>query len=131
MYQFEFAELMFDAPLDMCVDIPVSYQLEDVRFDVTEYGNLQPTCILYNDSSDPDPTSFITLPNIDVLFKKRLLIGDIVDHDLNLLERPADASPVAIPKCCKRCGYMLSITLQRKLIVKCLYCQNNSHHPDH
>lgn len=131
MYQFELAELMFDAPLDKYVDIPVSYQLEDVRFDITEYGNLQPTCILYNDSSDPDPTTFITLPNIDVLFKKNLLIGDIVDFELNVIERPKDASPVPIPRCCKRCGFKLSINLQRKLIIKCLYCRNNSHHPDH
>lgn len=122
------ADFMFDAPLDKYVDIPVTYQLEDVTFSVTPYGNLQPTCILYNDSSDPDPTSFVTLPNIDVLFRKRLLIGDIVDHELNLLERPHDASPVVIPKCCRRCGFMLDITHRRKLIIKCLFCQRTNEH---
>jgi len=123
MIDFLLADFMFDAPLDKYVDTAITYQLEDIRFDVTEYGNLQPTCILYNDSTDPDPTTFVQLPNIDVLFKKRLLIGDIVDHDLNLITRPEDASPVPIPRCCKRCGFKLSITHQRKLIIKCLYCQ--------
>jgi len=126
MIDFDLSTLLFDAPLDKYTDIPITYQLEDIRFDVTEYGNLQPVCVLYNDSTDPDPTSFITLPNVDVLFKKRLLIGDIVDHDLRLIERPLDASPALIPQVCRRCGFKLSIIHQRKLIIKCNYCARHN-----
>ena len=122
MSELSFVELIFDAPLDKYVDMPITYQLEDVSFEVTEYGNLLPICILYNNSTDPDPTTFIKLPNIDALFKKRLLIGDVVDHNLNLLERPADVSPALLPKNCPRCGSELLFYHQRKLIVKCVSC---------
>jgi len=122
------ANLVYDIPLSNLSSEPDSYILDDIGFAVTEYGNLQPLCILYSESNDPDPSRVIYLANTDVLFKKNLLLGDVVDNDLNLIYRPTNVSPVIIPTLCPQCGEPLDINHSRKLLIKCVPCSVSKYH---
>lgn len=128
MSDLSLANLVYDIPLSNLSNEPDGYILDDIGFAVTEYGNLQPLCILYSEHSDPDPSRVIYLANTDVLFKKNLLLGDVVDDDLNLLYRPTNASPVIIPTMCPQCGSALNINHSRKLLIKCIPCSVSQYH---
>lgn len=122
------ASLVYDIPLSNLSPEPNGYILDDIGFAVTEYGNLQPLCILYSEANDPDPSRVIYLANTDVLFKKNLLLGDVVDDDLNLLYRPSNVTPVIIPTTCPQCGQPLNIEHSRKLLIKCITCSVSQYH---
>jgi hypothetical protein len=122
------ANLVYDIPLSNLSFVSDSYILDDIGFAVTEYGNLQPLCILYNETNDPDPCRVIYLANTDVLFKKNLLLGDVVDDNLNLIYRPTTASPVIIPTRCPQCDSPLDINHSRKLLIKCVPCSISQYH---
>ena len=100
------------------------FDIIDIDFTMSDHGNLQPMIVVIDSSTDPDPKGFISLPNLDIMLKNKLLIGDTINDKLELISRPVDASPAIIPANCPKCNNVLTVSCNRKLMVRCQYCAN-------